>query len=236
MKRVLDTLVSGVALLILLPLFMAVAALIKVFSPGPVFYRGSRIGRYGETFAVLKFRSMVVNAESMGGSATADDDVRVTQIGRWLRKCKLDELPQLINVLKGEMSLVGPRPEVKKYIDMLSAEERRILELRPGITDWASLWNFDEGAALAGSIDAEKAYERYIRPTKIKLQLVYLNDHSMWVDCRILFHTVMKILMRKRWTPALLREIPSAAIDHPIPGSIYTIASAGSSGSADKNS
>ena len=211
MKRAFDIIASGVALMCLSPLLLAIAFFIKALSPGPVLYCGCRVGRYGRPFRVLKFRSMVVNAEALGGSATADDDVRLTRVGRWLRKYKLDELPQLINVFRGEMSLVGPRPEVQKYVDMLSGEERRILELPPGITDWASLWNFNEGAVLAGSADAEAAYERLIRPTKIRLQQAYLADHSLMVDLKILVYTALKVLFHATWTPPELRGLPSLA-------------------------
>lgn len=133
---------------------------------GPVFYRGVRVGRNGKLFRIYKFRTMVVNAEKIGGSSTADDDPRITRIGKFIRKHKLDELPQLINVLKGEMSFVGPRPEVQHYVNMYTAEEKAMLSVKPGITDWASLWNSDEGAILAGSPDPEKTYMEEIRPEK----------------------------------------------------------------------
>jgi lipopolysaccharide/colanic/teichoic acid biosynthesis glycosyltransferase len=140
---------------------------------------------------------MVVNADRLGGFSTADDDPRITRIGKKLRKYKLDELPQLINVFLGDMSLVGPRPEVPHYVSMYTAEEKAILKIRPGITDWASLWNSDEGVMLAGSPDPEKAYMEKIRPEKIRLQLKYVRERSFWIDCKIIWQTVFAIFLRK---------------------------------------
>lgn len=137
---------------------------------------------------------MVVNAEELGGPSTADDDPRITKIGKWCRKYKLDELPQLINVLRGEMSFVGPRPEVQHYVDMFTEKERAILSVRPGITDWASLWNPDEGAVLAGSPDPERTYMEKIRPTKIELQLKYVKKLSFLIDLQIITQTFLTIL------------------------------------------
>ena len=139
---------------------------------------------------------MVTDAEKLGGPSTADDDPRITKVGRLLRKYKLDELPQLINVLKGEMSFVGPRPEVQHYVDMFTDEEKIILDVRPGITDWASLWNPDEGAILAGSSDPEKTYMEKIRPQKIKLQMKYVREQSFWSDLKIIFLTLKAIVIR----------------------------------------
>jgi lipopolysaccharide/colanic/teichoic acid biosynthesis glycosyltransferase len=176
------------------------ALLVKLTSPGPAFYRGVRVGRYGKTFRIFKFRTMVIDAEKRGGSATAEDDDRITPIGRFIRRHKLDEFPQFLNVLTGDMSLVGPRPEVQKYVGMYSLEERAIMDLRPGITDWASIWNSNEAAVLEGSKDPEKTYEELIRPTKLQLQLFYARNHSVSGDIKILFHTVCK-LMFEDWTP-----------------------------------
>lgn len=138
----------------------------------------------------------MADAEKIGGPSTADDDPRITKLGRFLRKYKLDELSQLINVLRGEMSLVGPRPEVQHYVDMFTEEEKAILNVRPGITDWASLWNPDEGAILAGSPDPEKAYMEKIRPQKLKLQLKYVKKHSFWIDLKIILLTLKSIIIR----------------------------------------
>lgn len=197
-KRLFDLTLSILGLIALLPLFIGIGLIIKLTSEGPVFYKGLRVGCFGKPFRIYKFRTMVVNAERIGGSSTADDDPRVTRVGKFLRKYKLDELPQLINVLLGDMSLVGPRPEVQKYVDMYTDEERAILQLRPGITDWASLWNSDEGAVLAGSEDPEKTYLELIRPTKICLQLEYARNHSLLVDLKILVLTALKMFQRSR--------------------------------------
>ncbi len=202
-KRIFDVIVSAIGLIMLLPVMLVIAYLIKREDGGPVFYRGVRVGRYGKSFRIYKFRTMVVDAEKLGGPSTADDDPRITRIGKILRKYKLDELPQLINVLKGEMSLVGPRPEVKFYVDMLSEEEKKlILSVRPGITDWASLWNPDEGAILAGSDDPERTYMEKIRPTKIKLQLKYVKERSFWTDLKIIFLTILTVITKKRFVEA----------------------------------
>jgi lipopolysaccharide/colanic/teichoic acid biosynthesis glycosyltransferase len=199
-KRSFDFLVSLTALLILSPILLIVALIIRISSAGPVFYRGVRIGLQGMPFRIYKFRTMVINAETMGGSATAEDDPRITPIGKFLRRHKFDELPQFLNVLVGDMSLVGPRPEVKKYVDMYSSEENAILDIRPGITDWASIWNSNEAAVLEGSKDPEKTYEELIRPTKLALQLFYARNRSLGADIKILFHTFCKLLFDD-WTP-----------------------------------
>ena len=200
LKRGFDFLVALAALLLLSPVLLALALIIKVGSPGPVFYRGVRIGLHGNRFRIYKFRTMVIDAEKLGGSATAEDDPRITPIGKFLRRHKLDELPQFLNVLVGDMSLVGARPEVQKYVDMYTQEERAILELRPGITDWASIWNSNEAAVLEGSQDPEKTYEELIRPTKLALQIFYAQNHSLATDIRILFHTFCKLVFED-WTP-----------------------------------
>lgn len=209
MKRSLDIVLAALGLIVLVPLLAAIALVIKVMSPGPVFYRGVRIGRNGLPFRIFKFRTMVVDAERRGGSATAADDPRLTKAGAALRRFKLDELPQLINVLLGDMSFVGPRPEVEKYVRAYSPAENRILLRRPGITDWASIWNSDEGAALAGSTDPESDYERFILPTKLRLQIYYADNHSIWIDLKIIFHTLIKIAY-PCWTPRELAPYGNA--------------------------
>ena len=196
MKRVFDIGMAFIFLVVLCPLLTVISVLIKTSSPGPVFYRGERVGRRGRIFRIFKFRTMVVDAERIGGPSTADDDPRITSMGRRLRKLKLDELPQSINVLRGEMSFVGPRPEVRHYVDMYTEKEKALLSLKPGITDWASLWNNDEGALLAAGSDPEKTYLETIRPEKIRLQLKYLEDHSFLTDLRIIALTIRALFAR----------------------------------------
>jgi len=193
MKRTFDLLLSAFGLILVSPFLLIIALLIKAEDGGPVFYRGARVGLGGESFRIFKFRTMVVNAEKIGASSTSSDDARITKTGRFLRKLKLDELPQLLNVLTGDMSFVGPRPEVQKFVDMYTDEEKIILTLRPGITDWASLWNCDEGALLAGSDDPDRDYLEKIRPQKIKLQLKYAREHSLPVDLKIILDTFRTI-------------------------------------------
>lgn len=193
-KRLFDITLSFFGLVITSPLLVLIASLIKLDSPGPAFFRGTRIGKFGKPFKIFKFRTMVAEAEKLGGPSTASDDPRLTKVGKFLKKYQLDELPQLINVLKGEMSLVGPRPEVKMYVDMMTKEEKEtILSFRPGMTDLASLWDFHEGEILKGSPDPEKTYQEKIRPEKIRLQLEYVKSHSFWLDLKIIFKTILKI-------------------------------------------
>lgn len=195
-KRLFDVLASLIALIVLSPLLVILAILVATDSAGPILFRGTRAGRFGLLFRIYKFRTMVANAEKLGGPSTADHDPRITRLGKTLRRYKLDELPQLINILKGEMSLVGPRPEVPQYVALFSEEEKDILTVRPGITDWASIWNPDEGSWLAGCEDPEKMYLERIRPEKIRLQLQYVRKQSFHVDIRILIDT-FKIVLRK---------------------------------------
>ena len=197
LKRVFDFFSSLISLIVLSPLLAVIAIRIIKDSAGPIFFRGTRTGRFGKPFRIYKFRTMVINAEKLGGPSTSDNDPRITRVGGFLRKYKLDELPQLINILKGEMSLVGPRPEVPQYVALFSEEEKVILTVRPGITDWASIWNSDEGAALAGSPDPEKTYLEEIRPEKIRLQIAYVRSPSFWTDIRILVET-FRVLLRSR--------------------------------------
>lgn len=188
-KRIFDVLAAAVGLLLLAPLLAVLAVCVRCSSPGPVFYRGIRAGRHGKLFRMLKFRTMVVDAERFGGSCTSENDPRITAVGHRLRRYKLDELPQLVNVLIGEMSLVGPRPEVEKYVRRLSKRQRRILNVRPGITDWATLWDHDEGAILSGSSDPERTYLEKVWPEKVRLQLQYVDKRTFWMDLRILIST-----------------------------------------------
>jgi lipopolysaccharide/colanic/teichoic acid biosynthesis glycosyltransferase len=171
-----------------------VALLIKLSSEGAVFYRGTRVGKGGRNFRIFKFRTMVENADKIGGPSTAGDDPRLTKIGGFLKKYQLDELPQIINVLKGEMSFVGPRPEVPYYVDMMTNEEKNIiLSVPQGMTDLASLSNFHEGEVLRGSQDPEKTYMEKIRPEKLDLQMKYVRERSFLLDIKIIFKTISKI-------------------------------------------
>jgi lipopolysaccharide/colanic/teichoic acid biosynthesis glycosyltransferase len=209
-KRMFDLLLALVGL-ISVSLFLVVIALwIKLDSPGPVFYRGLRVGRAGKVFRIFKFRSMVMDAERIGASSTPDDDPRVTRAGRLLRKYKLDELPQLFNVLNGTMSMVGPRPQVGWMVELYSPDERAILSLRPGITDYSSLKFRNEGEILRGSADPDRAYLEKIHPEKMKLSLQYLQDNSLWLDCKILMQTLAVLFVRSAaMKPSTPREYRS---------------------------
>lgn len=194
LKRLFDVFFSFLGLIITLPLFLIIVLMIKISSPGPVFFRGERTGRNRKSFKIYKFRTMVIDAEKLGGPSTASDDPRLLKVGSFLKKYQLDELPQLINVLKGEMSFVGPRPEVPLYVEMMTPEEKKmILSIKPGMTDLASLWNFHEGDILKGSSDPEKTYMEKIRPKKLELQLEYVKNRSFWLDLKIISKTILKI-------------------------------------------
>lgn len=192
-KRLFDLVLSSIGLVIASPLLAIVAVWIKLDDPGPVFYRGERIGRFGQPFRIFKFRSMVMNADRIGGPSTSQQDPRVTRSGRFIRRYKLDELPQLINVFLGQMSFVGPRPEVRQYVEQYTKDQMVILDVRPGITDWASIWNANEGAVLSSYSDPDWAYEHIVRPTKLKLQLEYVHRHSLWIDVKIIVYTLLRI-------------------------------------------
>ena len=193
-KRLFDLLASGLGLLLLFPLFLLLALLVKLSSPGPVFYRGMRVGKRGRPFKMLKFRTMVADAEARGLPLTVGGDSRITGVGRFLRKAKLDELPQLWNVLVGEMSLVGPRPEAQKYVDLYTDDQRKVLELRPGITDPASIKYRNENEILAAAVDPEKAYIANIMPDKVRLNLSYASRASVLSDLGIIFRTLFRIV------------------------------------------
>ena len=206
MKRFFDIAMALAGLLVLSPVLLAVAAWIKLDSPGPVFYRGRRVGFKGASFRIFKFRTMVVNADRIGGSSTSNDDPRITRAGKALRRHKLDELPQLLNVLVGNMSLVGPRPEVEHYVQMFTEEEKAILTVRPGITDWASLWNPDEGSLLAGSVDPERTYLEKVRPGKLRLQLEYVRNRTFFADLGILIRTMAAVCLGIKPRVTLVNE------------------------------
>jgi lipopolysaccharide/colanic/teichoic acid biosynthesis glycosyltransferase len=176
---------------VLSPALAAIIWRIRRDADGPVFYTGPRVGRDGRPFKMFKFRTMVVNADRVGGPNTPDDDDRLTKTGRTLRKYKLDELPQLLNVLKGEMSFVGPRPQVAGEVANYTEEERQLLTVRPGITDWASLRFHNEGEILRGHPDPDRAYAELIRPEKMRLGLQYVRSATLKDDLSILVQTVM---------------------------------------------
>jgi lipopolysaccharide/colanic/teichoic acid biosynthesis glycosyltransferase len=194
-KRTFDLIVAAAGLLALAPLMAGLAIAVKLSSPGPVFYRGVRTGRRGQPFRIFKFRSMIADGEQRGGTTTGRDDPRVTPLGRVLRHTKLDELPQLINVLAGDMSLVGPRPEVAEYTDAYTADERRILSVRPGITDLASL-RFNNLEEVVGSDDPDETFRRKVLPEKIALRLKYVDERSLAGDLAILARTAAVVLAK----------------------------------------
>ena len=194
MKRLFDVVVSFCGLLINAPLLAVFALWIIFDSAGPIFYRGMRAGRLGRPFRLYKLRTMVPDADQIGGAETPANDPRITRVGHFLRKYKFDEVPQLINVLKGEMSLVGPRPEVMEEVIRYTREERRLLLLQPGITDWASIRFRDEDEILRGSADPHRAYHELIRPEKVRLGLEYVDHHSFMMDLHILFLTFLAVL------------------------------------------
>ena len=206
-KRLFDITASTVGLLLVSPLMLAVAVWIKLDSEGPVFYRGERSGLHNKPFKIFKFRSMVVNAEKIGGSSTSNTDRRITKPGAFIRKYKLDEITQLINVLKGDMSIVGPRPEIMSYTNSYTGEYREIFEVRPGISDWATIWNSDEGGVLAGAKNPDRAFEILIQPTKLRLQLQYKRSHSFAGDLRIIYCTLRR-MVDPSFYPKELAEIP----------------------------
>jgi lipopolysaccharide/colanic/teichoic acid biosynthesis glycosyltransferase len=195
MKRVFDIFFSLIGLLISLPLFAVVGILIKIDSTGPVFFRQERIGRNFERFAIFKFRTMVLDAEKKGLSITSNTDERVTRVGKILRKLKMDELPQLINVLRGDMSLVGPRPEVERYVELYKKDYREILKVRPGITDVSSILYRDEEGVLGDQADPESYYVRVVLPQKIKLSQEYLKKSSFSHDVKLILKTLFRVFL-----------------------------------------
>ena len=193
-KRALDLTVSVPALIALSPALLVIAALVKAGSPGPVFYAQERVGRRGRPFRLYKFRTMVMGADKAGPAVTSSGDARITPLGRTLRKWKLDELPQLWNVVRGDMSLVGPRPEVRKYTDIFRDDYSEILEISPGITDYAALEYRDEEEVLARYPDAEEAYTSVVLPEKIALYRQYLRDMGFRSDLKIIFRTIREVI------------------------------------------
>lgn len=193
-KRALDLAVSVPALIALAPVLCTLAALVKAGSPGPVFYAQERVGRRGRPFRLWKFRTMVTDADKSGPAVTSSGDARITPLGRTLRKWKLDELPQLWNVVRGDMSLVGPRPEVRKYTDIFRDDYSEILEISPGITDYAALEFRNEEEVLARYPDAEEAYTSVVLPEKIALYRRYLREMGFMSDMKIICRTIREVI------------------------------------------
>jgi lipopolysaccharide/colanic/teichoic acid biosynthesis glycosyltransferase len=189
--RGLDLIASGMGLLILSPVFLVIGLMVKLTSAGPVFYRAERVGQGGHFFKLHKFRSMYLDADRHGPGITAKNDPRITPLGRFLRRTKLDELPQLIDVLRGEMSLVGPRPEDPRYVALYSPLQRQVLVVRPGITSPASLHYREEETLLSGE-DWETTYVREILPHKLAIDLAYLRQRTLWTDLTLILKTILR--------------------------------------------
>ena len=194
MKRLLDILSSLLVLILLCPLWLVIALLIVCDSRGGVFYRQIRVGKDNKDFYLYKFRTMRPDADKKSLLTVGERDSRVTRVGYFLRKYKLDEFPQLINVLKGDMSIVGPRPEVRKYVDMYTPEQMRVLSVRPGLTDLASIQYVHENELLAASDNPEQTYIDEVMPAKLQLNLQYIDNQSFWGDIKLIFQTFAAIL------------------------------------------
>lgn len=193
-KRAMDIVLSACALAVLCPLLLLIALAILIDDPGPVFYRQVRVGRNGKTFRIFKFRSMVMDADKKGLAITVGRDSRITRVGAVLRKTKLDELAQLLNVLLGQMSFVGPRPEVPKYVELYTPYQRQVLLVRPGITDYASIAYRNENDLLAGAPNPEAMYIEQIMPDKIELNMKYLREISPLADIRLILKTIVAVI------------------------------------------
>lgn len=198
LKRLIDAAVSALALLLLAPLLLLLALWIKLDSPGPSLFRQERVGRGGQLFRIRKLRTMVHDPDHAGPGITVGQDERITRAGHFLRRSKLDELPQLLDVLQGHMSLVGPRPELPQYVALYPAALRnKILSLRPGITDLASIEYRNEGELLAKAVDPEREYREVILPAKLKLAAAYVDQASLWFDLRLLWRTVQAVWSKR---------------------------------------
>jgi lipopolysaccharide/colanic/teichoic acid biosynthesis glycosyltransferase len=194
-KRMFDVVVAGLALVLLSPLLLVLALCIRLDSPGPVFFRQERVGRHGRIFRIHKFRTMVPDAEARGLPLTVGRDPRVTRVGAFLRSSKLDELPQLIDVLQGTMSLVGPRPEVPRYVQHYPpALREKVLSVRPGITDLASIAYRRESELLARAGDPERAYVEEVLPQKLRYAEQYVDTASLWLDLRLIWRTLVAVI------------------------------------------
>ena len=214
-KRIFDVAIAVAGLILIWPLLLLIAVLVKAEDGGPVLFRQERVGRDGRPFRMWKFRTMVTDPENLGPQLTAAQDDRITTVGAFLRQLRLDELPQLFNVLTGEMTMVGPRPEVPKYVATYTGAQRRVLALTPGITDRASIEFLDEAGLLRGQSDPEKFYIERIMPEKIRLNLDYAEGATRWGDLMVIIDTLRRILPRERSAPAEPRPIYSPAVTEP---------------------
>lgn len=193
-KRIFDFIASLIGVIIISPILIVVAICIKLDSKGNILFLQKRVGKNGEPFYIYKFRTMVTDAEKLGAQITVGKDSRITKVGAVLRKYKIDELPQLFNVLKGDMSLVGPRPEVPKYVELYTEEERKVLEVRPGITDLASLRYSDENEILGKVENPEEYYINVIMKDKLKLNLEYIEKSNIIFDIYLIIKTIIKCI------------------------------------------
>ena len=211
MKRAFDIVASLLGLIVLSPVMLVLALMIVLDSRGGVFFRGERVGRHGKTFRIFKFRSMRPDSEGNGKWNVGEQDERITRVGHFLRKSKLDELPQLLNVLKGDMSFVGPRPELRFYVDMYTEDEMPILDLKPGITDWVTDWasmaNFEQFKGFTASEDPDEFYLEQVRPLKLRLQLYYRYNHGFWSDFVCIWWTIFKVLTHSQKLPKDVQQI-----------------------------
>lgn len=196
MKRLFDIIASGLGLIVMSPLFVILAIWIKTDSKGPVFYRQTRVGRGNKDFQLYKFRSMRPDSDKLGLITVGGRDPRVTRSGYYIRKYKLDEFPQLINVFIGDMSLVGPRPEVRKYVDMYTTEQMRVLSVRPGITSLASIRYRNENDILAATDDPDRCYIEQVMPDKLAIDLEYVDRATLWNDIKLIFSTFREIIVK----------------------------------------
>ena len=193
MKRIFDIISSLIVLILFSPFFIIIALVISIDSRGGIFFKQTRIGRNRCEFGLYKFRTMKPDSESKGQITVGGRDPRITRVGRFLRKFKLDEFPQLINVVLGQMSIVGPRPEVKKYVDLYSEEQLKVLSVRPGLTDFASIEYMDENELLGKSDDPDKTYIQEVMPAKLELNLKYIHQQSFGLDLKLIFKTIGKL-------------------------------------------
>jgi lipopolysaccharide/colanic/teichoic acid biosynthesis glycosyltransferase len=195
-KRAFDLLSSIMVLIIGLPFFLIIALLVGLTSKGGVFFKQSRVGKGNKDFGLLKFRTMRIDAESQGQITVGGRDPRITKVGYYLRKFKMDEFPQLLNIIAGQMSVVGPRPEVRKYVDLYTEEQLKVLSVKPGLTDYASIIYINENEVLGAAADPDKAYVDQVMPVKLRFNLKYIKEQSFWLDIKLIFQTFGKVFKR----------------------------------------